>query len=229
MAKQERPTADERAKAIRVALSGIADGLELGDLAALLAPLHPKNNTFPGEVLLELAADAIEESGATREQPLESEGIRKRHLPEDRAHTKAQHHKADYALRAAAMVRAGVDPGLLDEVIWWRTDDLWFWALEALVIYVRLQPNAAPRPFPPSAAGSRAATTCTSQPRPELDGQNAWRGNTECRRRLVGCRHRPSHNSSHNRLGTPTDSPTRPGRIALLSGIIRNHPRPTGR
>jgi hypothetical protein len=26
---------------------------------------------------------------------------------------------------------------LLDEVIWWRTDDLWFWALEALVIYVR--------------------------------------------------------------------------------------------
>jgi hypothetical protein len=26
---------------------------------------------------------------------------------------------------------------LLDEVIWWRTDDLWFWALEALVVYVR--------------------------------------------------------------------------------------------
>jgi hypothetical protein len=138
MAKQKRPTADDRAKAIRVALSGIADDLELGDLAALLAPLHPKNNTFPGEVMLELAADAIEESGATREQPLESEGIRKRHLPEDRAHTKAQHRKAEYALRAAAMVRAGVDPGLLDEVIWWRTDDLWFWALEALVIYVRV-------------------------------------------------------------------------------------------
>jgi hypothetical protein len=35
------------------------------------------------------------------------------------------------------MVRAGVDPGLLDEVIWWRTDDLWFWALQALVTYVR--------------------------------------------------------------------------------------------
>jgi hypothetical protein len=97
----------------------------------------PQNNSFPGEVLLELAADAIEESGASREQPLEFEGIRKRHLPEDRAHTKAQHHKAEYALRAAAMVRAGVDPGLLDEVRWWRTDDLWFWALEALVTYVR--------------------------------------------------------------------------------------------
>jgi hypothetical protein len=26
---------------------------------------------------------------------------------------------------------------VLDEVIWWRTDDLWFWALEALVTYMR--------------------------------------------------------------------------------------------
>jgi hypothetical protein len=49
---------------------------ELGELAALLEPLHPKNNTFPGEVLLELAADAIEEADASRERPLEFEGIR---------------------------------------------------------------------------------------------------------------------------------------------------------
>jgi hypothetical protein len=137
MAKEKRPTAEDRTAAIRVVLSGIADDLELGDVAERLAPLHPTNNTFPGEVLLELAADAIDESGATRDRPLEFEGIRKRHLPEDRAHTKAQHHKAEYALRAAAMVRAGVDPGLLDEVSWWRTDDLWFWALEALVTYIR--------------------------------------------------------------------------------------------
>lgn len=65
--------------------------MEVGELASRLAPLHPKHETFPGEVLLELAADAIEESGATRERPLEFERIRKRHLPEDRAHTKAQH------------------------------------------------------------------------------------------------------------------------------------------
>ena len=137
MAKQTGRMADDRATAIGVALSGIAGGLELGEIAARLAPLHPKNNTFPGEVLLELAADAIEASGASRERPLEFEGIRKRHLPEDRAHTRAQHLKAEYALRAAAMVRAGVDPGLLDEVSWWRTDDLWFWALQALVTYLR--------------------------------------------------------------------------------------------
>jgi hypothetical protein len=57
-------------------------------------------------------ADAIEQAGATRERPLEFERIRKRHLPEDRAHTKAQHHRPEHALRAAAM---------LDEVSWWRT------------------------------------------------------------------------------------------------------------
>jgi hypothetical protein len=137
MAKLQGPTAEDRAKVVRVALAGIAGGLELGEIAARLAPLHPKDNTFPSEVLLELAADAIEESGASREQPLEFEGIRKRQLPEDRPHTRAQHYTAEYALRAAAMVRAGVDPGLLDEVSWWRTDDLWFWALQALVTYAR--------------------------------------------------------------------------------------------
>jgi hypothetical protein len=35
------------------------------------------------------------------------------------------------------MLCGGVDPGLLDEVQWWRSDDLWCWALEALGVYVR--------------------------------------------------------------------------------------------
>ena len=67
MAKKMGPTAEDaedRATAIGVALSGIVAGLELGEIGARLAPLHPKNNTFPGEVLLELAADAIEERAA---------------------------------------------------------------------------------------------------------------------------------------------------------------------
>lgn len=42
-----------------------------------------------------------------------------------------------FALRAAPMLRGGVDPAFLDEVSWWRTDDLWFWSLQALVTYVR--------------------------------------------------------------------------------------------
>jgi hypothetical protein len=121
---------------IRVALSGIAAG-DVDDLAFRLEPLHPKNNTFPGEVLLELAADAIEEAGASREHPIELENIRERYLPEGRARTRAQHRKAEFAIRAAAMFRARVDPDLLGEVSWWRTDDFFVWALDALIIYAR--------------------------------------------------------------------------------------------
>lgn len=47
-------------------------------------------------------------------------------------------HKSKFALRAAAMLNGGVDPGLLDEVQWWRTDDVWYWALDALAVYARV-------------------------------------------------------------------------------------------
>jgi hypothetical protein len=57
----------------------------------------------------------FDDAGAARERPLESDGIRKRRLLEDRAHTRSQHHKAEHALQAAAMIRTGVDPALLDE------------------------------------------------------------------------------------------------------------------
>jgi hypothetical protein len=137
MAARHRPTDDDRRTVIEIALGGLARGNDLTDIADRLAPLHPRHNTFLGEVLLELAADAIGVSGATRQSPLEFEGIRDRYLPEAVAHTKAQHHKSKYALRAAAMLHGGVDPGLLDEVQWWRSDDLWYWSLEALAVYIR--------------------------------------------------------------------------------------------
>jgi hypothetical protein len=137
MAGRHRPTDDDRRAVIEIALSGLARGDDLDAIAAQLAPLHPRHDTFPGEVLLDLAADAIGVSGATRQSPLEFDGIRDRYLPDAVAHTKAQHHKRTYALRAAAMLRGGVDPGLLDEVQWWRSDDLWYWSLEALAVYVR--------------------------------------------------------------------------------------------
>ena len=82
-------------------------GADLHDVRFELDPLHPKDNTSPGEVFLELAADAIEEAGASREEPIEFDGISERYLPERTAHTKAQHQHSKYALRAAALI---VDP-----------------------------------------------------------------------------------------------------------------------
>jgi hypothetical protein len=107
MTPRKRPTDEDRVEAIRIALSGIGAGADLGDVRFELYPLHPKNNAFPGEVFLELAADAIEEAGASREEPIEFEGIRERYLPECTAHAKVQHQHSKYALRAAAMLRAG--------------------------------------------------------------------------------------------------------------------------
>ena len=133
---RRRPTEGDGLEAIRVALSGIA-AAEVDDLARRLEPLHPKDDTFPSEVLLDLAADAIGDSGASREHPIEFANIRARYLPEGRARTKAQHRKAEFAIRAAAMIQAGVDPDLQGETYWWQTDDLWVWALDALIIYIR--------------------------------------------------------------------------------------------
>jgi hypothetical protein len=49
------------------------------------------------------------------------------------------------------MLDGGVDPGLLDEVRWWRTDVLWYWSLEALAAHVR----AADRTVQPVASVCR--------------------------------------------------------------------------
>jgi hypothetical protein len=146
---------------IEIALTGLARGDDLGDLAARLEPLHPRHNRFPGEVLLDLAADAIEISGASRRSPLKFEDIRDRFLPERIAHTRGQHHKSKFALRAAAMLHGGVDPGLLDEVQWWRSDDLWYWSLEALAVYVRAAADRLAQPVEsvcPQIAAERGIT-----------------------------------------------------------------------
>jgi hypothetical protein len=137
MAKK-RPGDEERTEAIKVALGGLLDGGDLGQLVFALRELHPRNNTFPGEVLLELAADAIEESGASRSDPIDYEDIRARYIPEAEFRGRNEHHKSHYALQAAAMIRAGVQPDLLGEIYWWNTDDLWEYALYAFVVYVRV-------------------------------------------------------------------------------------------
>jgi hypothetical protein len=137
MAKK-RPGDEERTEAIKVALGGLAAGGDLGQLVFALRELHPRNNTFPGEVLLELAADAIEESGASRSDPIDYEDIRTRYIPEAEFRGRNEHHKSQYALQAAAMIRAGVQPDLLGEIYWWNTDDLWEYALYAFVVHVRV-------------------------------------------------------------------------------------------
>ena len=126
----------------RVLLDGLARDADIFELVSELAPLHPQDNTFPGEVFLHLAADALDWCRASRADPLPLEGLRERFLPE-RTVRGRQNTKLQYAVLAAAAIRGGTEPDLLDEVAWWQTDDFWQYALFAAVAYIRAAASRA--------------------------------------------------------------------------------------
>ena len=74
----DTPSDENRRDAIRIALYGLGSGHDLSAIARLVEPLHPRHNTFPAEVFLELAADAIEIAGASRQHPIAMEELAKR-------------------------------------------------------------------------------------------------------------------------------------------------------
>ena len=125
-----------------VLLDGLARDADIFEVVSELAPLHPRDNTCPGEVLLHLAADALDRCGASRVDPLPLEGLRERFLPE-RTFRGRQNAKFQYAVLAAAALHGGTEPDLLDEVAWWQTDDFWQYALFAAVAYIRAAASRA--------------------------------------------------------------------------------------
>ena len=142
MAARKRPTPEDAAIARRLLLDGLARDADTDELLSELAPLHPRDNTFPGEVLLRLACDALAWCGASRADPLDLEGIRERFLPECTFRGRGNK-KLQYAVLVAAALHGGTDPDLLDEVTWWQTDDFWQYALFATVAYLRAAASRA--------------------------------------------------------------------------------------
>ena len=126
----------------RVLLDGLARDADVLELVSELAPLHPRDDTFPGEVFLRLTADALDWCRATRADPLPLEGLRERFLP-GRAFRGRQNSKFQYALLAAAAIHGGTEPDLLEEVAWWQADDFWQYALFAAVAYIRAAASRA--------------------------------------------------------------------------------------
>ncbi len=159
MPAKKRPAPQEAVTARQILLDGLARDTELPELLSELAPLHPRNNTFPGEVFLRLAADALDWCGASRADPVALEGMRERLLP-DCAFRGRDRHKLQFAVLAAAALRGGAEPDLLDEVAWWQTDDFWQYALFAAVAYIRAAASRAGVPVPQVCRG-----TCPA-PRP---------------------------------------------------------------
>ena len=141
MPARKRPTPEDAGTARRVLLDGLARDADVWELVSELAPLHPRDDTFSGEVFLRAAADALDRCGARRADPLLLEGLRERFLPE-RAFRGRQNSKFQYAVLAAAL-QGGTEPDLLEEVGWWQADDFWQYALFAAVACIRAAASRA--------------------------------------------------------------------------------------
>jgi hypothetical protein len=147
MPARNLPTPQDTAAARWVLLDGLARDSDVSELAGELARLHPRDNTFPGEVLLDVAADVLDWCGISRSDPLALERMRERFLPE-LALRGRQIKKLQYSILAAAALRGGAEPDLFDEVAWWQTDDFWQYALYAAVAYIRAAAGRVGVPVP---------------------------------------------------------------------------------
>ena len=146
MPARKLPTPQDAAAARRIVLDGPARDADPSELVTELAPLHPRSNTFPGEVFLRLAADVLDWCAASRQQPLAQQGIRERFLPECTFRGR-QNRKLQFAALAAAALRGVAEPDLLDEVAWWQTGDFWQYALYAAIACIRAAADRASVPM----------------------------------------------------------------------------------
>lgn len=134
-------TDEDHREAVRRLLSGAVAGLDVHQLSATIADLHPRGNTFPGEVYLRLGAEVLGDTIAASAGPIDYEGLRERHLPEVTFHGK-DNRRIQFAVLCAAALAGGLEPDLLEEVYWWRTDDFWRYGMLAAVALVRASADA---------------------------------------------------------------------------------------
>jgi hypothetical protein len=83
-----------------------------------------------------VAPDVLDWCSISRSEPLALEGMGERFLPE-LAFRGRENKKLQFAFLAAAALRGGTEPDLLDEVAWWQTDDFWQYTPYAAVAYIR--------------------------------------------------------------------------------------------
>ena len=126
----------DRREAVERLLDGLAGGDDAVAISASVADLHRRHNTFPGEVYLRVAADALDLAGAGPEDPIPYEGLLETSLPECGFRGR-ENRKIQFAVLAASSLHGGLEADLLDEVIWWHTDDFWRYGLLAAVAIIR--------------------------------------------------------------------------------------------
>ena len=147
MSSRWKPTAEHRTAAVERVISGLARGDDVFELSKAVADLHPRDNTFPGEVFISLAVEALDAEGADRNTPVVYAGLREKYLAECRFRGR-DNRKIQFAVLAIGATRGGIEPDLLDEVVWWQTDDFWWFALAAAVAIIRSCAERLGEPVP---------------------------------------------------------------------------------
>jgi hypothetical protein len=136
MSPGRTPTEEEAQQAVSLLLSALEGGGDIFDALEEIRLLHPRDNTFPGEVFMRVAADALAEGRVSPENTISQERLVQSYLPEC-AFKGRNNQKIRYALLVGAATHAGVEVDLLDEVIYWGTDDFWSYAALAAIAWIR--------------------------------------------------------------------------------------------
>jgi hypothetical protein len=221
MPATKRPTAQDVATARRILLDRPAQDTDIFQLVSELAPQHPRNHTFPGEVFVRPAADALDWAAASRTDPVHLAGVRERFLPESRFRG-PEKRKLQVAVLSAAALHGGAEPDLLDEVAWRQTDDFWQYALLDAVAYIRIIAGRAnvpvSQPFRtwPSARPRRPADPGQLAPAPEVQQKTRSARSPNCCQFV-----------SNPSITAATRAGDLPKRVyAMRSAVLNSHARP---
>lgn len=124
----------DQASPVVVLLDGLEAGADLDVVRDQVGEFFGYGASMSARGLLELAASAFLACGTSTVDPLVFDEIEERYLPEWPVRGNAAHQKRRYALQAAILIAAGVEP---EDTSWWRADNLWSYAFDAVVAFVR--------------------------------------------------------------------------------------------
>jgi hypothetical protein len=152
-----KPTEEDRIEATRRLLAGLVRGAGADQLVVEIADLHVRHDTFPGEVFMELAADALRTAGVERAPGVAYRDLLSKHLGEVEFRGK-EHRRIQYVILTAFAVHGGLEPDLLDEVTYW-IEQYWQYALLAAVAIIRHCAEHSETPFQKFVSDLAAAST----------------------------------------------------------------------
>jgi hypothetical protein len=138
MAKNTAATEQDRVAVAGLLLGGLARDEPLDDVLRQLRPFADATFPFPGDVLTEIAATALEIAGATPATPLSLTNANDRHLPEWTISGNTARQKHRVAVQAAIALHAGIIVDYDDLAGWWQVQDYTRHAFEASVLLIRV-------------------------------------------------------------------------------------------